>query len=72
LILTGLTADICILFTASDAHMRDYHLVIPGGCVASQDENENTRALAFMQRVPEADIRPSTEIDLKGLRTQDE
>ena len=52
--------------------MRDYHLVIPGDCVASRDENENTRALAFMQRVPEADIRPSTEIDLKGLRTQDE
>jgi nicotinamidase-related amidase len=72
LILTGLTADICILFTASDAHMRDYHLVIPGDCVASQGENENTRALAFMQRVLEADIRPSTEIDLKGLRTLDE
>ena len=64
LILTGLTADICILFTASDAHMRDYHLWIPSDCVASQDENENTRALDFMQRVLEADIRPSTELDL--------
>ncbi len=49
LILTGLTADICILFAASHAHMRDYHLVIPRDCVVSQDENENRRALAFMQ-----------------------
>jgi nicotinamidase-related amidase len=70
LILTGLTADICILFTASDAHMRDYHLVIPRDCVASQDETENGRALAFMQRILEADIRPSSEVDLKQLQAR--
>lgn len=69
LILTGLTGDICILFTASDAHMRDYHLWIPSDCVVSQDEDENARALAFMQRVLEADIRPSTEVDQKELQT---
>ena len=37
--------------------------------MASQDENENQRALAFMQRVLEADIRPSTEMVLKELKT---
>jgi nicotinamidase-related amidase len=63
LILTGLTADNCILFTAGDAHLRDYHLWIPGDCVASQDESENMRALDFMKRVLDADIRPSTEMD---------
>ena len=67
LILTGLTADNCILFTAGDAHMRDYHLWIPRDCVASQDANENTRALEFMKRVLEADIRTSTEVDLKTV-----
>ena len=70
LILTGLTADNCILFTASDAHMRDYHLWIPGDCVASQNENENTRALDFMKRMLEADIRPSSEMDLKKIKTR--
>ena len=70
LILTGFTADNCILFTASDAHMRDYHLWIPGDCVASQNENENTRALDFMKRVLEADIRPSSEMDLKKIKTR--
>jgi nicotinamidase-related amidase len=29
LILAGWAGDICILFTASDAHMREYELVIP-------------------------------------------
>ena len=69
---TSLKTSGCGNFDPDRIDMRDYHLVIPGDCVASQDENENTRALAFMQRVPEADIRPSTEINLKGLRTQDE
>jgi nicotinamidase-related amidase len=32
LILTGLTADICVLFTANDAYMRDYTLIIPSDC----------------------------------------
>jgi nicotinamidase-related amidase len=65
LILAGWAGDICILFTASDAHMREYELVIPGDCVASQDPEENERVLKLMRRVQEADIRPSSELDLK-------
>ncbi|HEX5703092.1 MAG TPA: isochorismatase family cysteine hydrolase [Pyrinomonadaceae bacterium] len=64
-ILAGFTADICILFTANDAYMRDYRLVIPADCVASQDETENQRALKFMERVLKADISPSAQADLK-------
>jgi len=68
LILTGLTADICVLFTANDAYMRDFHLVIPSDCVASSDPDENRHALEHMERVLKADIRPSTEIDFAELR----
>lgn len=67
LILTGFTADICILFTANDAYMRDYRLVIPADCVASQEETENQRALKFMERVLKADIPLSTGIDLSTV-----
>lgn len=35
LILTGVAADICVLFTAADAHMRDYELWVPRDAVAS-------------------------------------
>ena len=66
LILTGFSTDICVLFTASDAHLRDYHLMIPRDCVASQDERENERVLQYLERVLEADIRESSEINLKS------
>jgi nicotinamidase-related amidase len=68
LILAGFTADICILFTANDAYMRDYRLVIPADCVASQDETENQRALKFMERVLKADTPRSEEVDLNAMQ----
>jgi nicotinamidase-related amidase len=63
-ILTGLTGDICVLFTANDAYMRDFHLVVPADCVASRHPDENRHVLTPMQRVLKADIRPSTALDL--------
>jgi nicotinamidase-related amidase len=36
LILTGIAANICVLFTANDAYMRDFNLFIPQDCVASR------------------------------------
>src|ERR1051325_7372799 len=71
LILTGFTGDICILFTANDAYVRDYRLVIPSDCVVSQNNADNRRALKYMQRVVDADIYASSKLDL-ALLAQDE
>ena len=68
LILTGLTGDICVLFTAHDAYMRDFDLVIPADCVASNDPSENEYTLRKMRTLMDADIRPSAEIDLEALK----
>jgi nicotinamidase-related amidase len=70
LILTGLTGDICVLFTAHDAYMRDFNLVIPSDCVASTDEGENRYTLDKMASLMDADTRPSTEIDFERLKTK--
>jgi nicotinamidase-related amidase len=67
-ILTGMAANICILFTANDAYMRDYHLVVPADCVASNTVEENTHALRQMERILKADVTPSEGIDLDGLK----
>ena len=67
LILTGMAANICVLFTANDAYMRDYHLVVPGDCVASNTAAENEYALRQMQQIVKADTRPSTELCLEQL-----
>jgi nicotinamidase-related amidase len=68
LVLTGLTGDICVLFTAHDAYMRDFNLVIPSDCVASNDPRENEYTLRKMERLLDADTRPSTEVDFEGLK----
>ena len=71
LVLTGVTTDICILFTANDAYMRDFNLVIPKDCVAAADKKENELALQHLKRVLKADISPSTKIDFEKLKKPD-
>jgi nicotinamidase-related amidase len=61
-VLTGMAANICVLFTANDAYMRDLHLAVPCDCVASNTEEENRYALDQMRKVLKADTRPSTEL----------
>ena len=67
-ILTGVAANICVLFTANDAYMRDFHLVVPRDAVASNTEEENRYALEQMRVVLKADTRPSAEIDFDELK----
>jgi nicotinamidase-related amidase len=66
-ILTGMAANICVLFTANDAYMRDLHLFVPADCVASNSEEDNHYALDQMCKVLKADTRPSTELSLRDL-----
>jgi nicotinamidase-related amidase len=69
LIITGIAANICVLFTANDAYMRDYELFIPQDCVASNTEVENEYALQQMRTILKADIRPSAQIKLRTKRS---
>ncbi len=68
LILTGVTADICVMLTAADAFLRDLHLIVPADCVASVDPGHQREALRYMARVLDADVRPAGELDLGRLR----
>ncbi len=67
-VLTGMAANICVLFTANDAYMRDLHLAVPSDCVASNTEEENRYALDQMRKVLKADTRPSTELSFDTLK----
>ncbi len=66
-ILAGIAANICVLFTANDAYMRDLRLVVPSDCVASNTKEENDYALEQMRRVLKADIRSAAEIEIEKL-----
>ena len=70
LILTGIAGNICVLFTASDAYMRDFNLLVPQDCIASETEADNQHAVAYMAKVLKADTRPSTDIDFKTMARQ--
>ena len=67
LIIIGLATDICVFFTANDAYMRDFKIVVPSDCVAAEDNGRTEHALQLMQRVLKADIRPAEELDLTSL-----
>ena len=71
LILTGVAGNVCVLFTAQDAFLRDLHLVVPSDCVASNDEATNRFALDHMRTILKADTTPSDELDLERLTKQD-
>ncbi|MEA2206180.1 MAG: hypothetical protein QOE77_2956 [Blastocatellia bacterium] len=70
LILTGIAGNNCVLFTANDAYMRDFHLVVPADCVVSIEVEENEYALKQIQKVLKADISPATEIDFERLKLE--
>jgi nicotinamidase-related amidase len=63
LILVGFAGNNCVLFTANDAYMRDYQLIVPADCTASIKAEDNENALHQMQQVLKADIRSAAEID---------
>lgn len=67
LILTGLSADMCVLITAVDAHMRDFEIYAPRDCTASISPAATRAALQYMMRVPDANTTPSAKLDLRKL-----
>jgi nicotinamidase-related amidase len=64
LVLAGFAADICVFFTAADAHMREYRVIVPGDCVASEDDAERRRALKSMRRLFRATTTPLARLRL--------
>lgn len=62
LILTGVAGNMCVQFTANDAYMRDFKLIVPSDCVASNTEETNEEALHLMKDVLKADVSPAKEI----------
>ncbi|MFL6515048.1 MAG: cysteine hydrolase family protein [Chthoniobacterales bacterium] len=69
LIITGIAGNYCVLFTANDAYMRDYELVVPADCTASNTAAENREAIKLMKNYLKADVRPSGKIQFRKNRS---
>ena len=62
LILTGFAGDICVLYTANDAYMRDFSLVVPSDCVASESAEGTRQALDHMKNRLKARVLASASL----------
>ena len=71
LILTGIAGNNCVLFTANDAYMRDFKLIVPSDCVVSNTEEENDYALKQMKDILKATVLSSSELDFEELMKAD-
>ncbi len=51
LIITGVVTNICVFFTAVDAHMRGYKIIIPQDCVAGLNREDHNHALEQLRQL---------------------
>jgi nicotinamidase-related amidase len=61
LILSGMATNLCVLFTAHDAHMHQYPIVVLSDCCAAESDFDHNIALAQLERFCGAKVCRSTE-----------
>jgi len=71
LVLTGVASDMCILFTANDAYMREYELIIPKDCIAAETKEANEHAVGIMEDALSIPFTPSGEIEIRASRSNE-
>src|SRR5947209_12930650 len=66
-ILAGFATDMCVLFTASDAYLRDLDIIVAPDCCAAASVEHHDQALEHMSRVLHVQTPASTELNLEEL-----
>jgi nicotinamidase-related amidase len=61
-ILTGMAGNICVLFTANDAYMREYKIFAPADCIVSNTAADNDYALRQIKTVLKGNLATSTRL----------
>jgi len=67
-ILTGIAGNICVLFTANDAYMRDLKIFAPADCIVSNTAQDNQNALRQIHTVLKGNITTSERLTFQGRR----
>jgi nicotinamidase-related amidase len=68
LIVTGTTSHQCVLFTAMDAYVRDFELIVPRDCIAAPAATETHHALFVLQRATGARTPLAASLRFGGAR----
>ena len=64
-ILTGMAGNICVLFTANDAYMRDLRIFAPADCIVSNTAADNDHALRQIATVLKGNVADSTRLTFR-------
>jgi nicotinamidase-related amidase len=67
-ILTGIAGNICVLFTANDAYMRDLKIFAPADCIVSNTATENDHALQQIETVLKGNVTNSARLTFRRRR----
>ncbi len=66
-VVTGFVTGNCVLFTAADAYMRDFRVIVPRDCVADLTSETQTSALKKMRDVLKATTPRGSAVTLRRL-----
>ena len=66
LVVTGIAGNICVLFTANDAYMRNLRIVAPADCIVSNTPEINQHALEQIRAVLKGNITTSNRLTFRG------
>ena len=67
-IVTGIAGNICVLFTANDAYMRELKIFAPADCIVSNTAADNDYALRQINTVLKGHIAESTRLTFRPAR----
>ncbi|HWE96838.1 MAG TPA: isochorismatase family cysteine hydrolase [Tepidisphaeraceae bacterium] len=70
LILAGIATNLCVLFTAHDAHMHGYPMLVLSDCCAAESDFDHNFALGQLQRFCAARVCLGTEFGFTTLPTK--
>jgi nicotinamidase-related amidase len=62
MIIVGVAGDQCVAYTAADARMRDFEVLVPSDCIASQTLVRNRRAVQGLEEGLRIKTSPSSTI----------
>ena len=62
IILAGIAGNICVLFTANDAYMRDFKVIAPADCIVSNTSADNEYALNQISSVLKGTVVSSSQL----------
>jgi nicotinamidase-related amidase len=70
LIVTGIAGNICVLFTANDAYMREFKIYAPADCIVSNTPVDNEYALQQISTVLKGELAESTRLMFRNTRSE--